>query len=79
MSATPVLISEIEEIIDRYVRPFLHQHQGDIEIKSVEDGILYVELKGACGDCPYSMETLKNGVENIISFYFSDIKEVRAI
>ena len=46
------------------VRPSLQADGGDIELVSVsDDGIVKVRLTGACGSCPYSLMTLKQGVE----------------
>ncbi len=49
------------------IRPALQSDGGDIEYKSIdEDGIVHVELVGACGSCSISTMTLKAGVERII-------------
>ena len=62
------------------VRPFLQNDGGDISLVEVtEDLTVRVELHGACGSCPYSLMTLKNGVEQAIRRDVPEIKEVVAV
>lgn len=49
------------------IRPALQADGGDIVFKRLDDdGVVYVDLVGACGTCPVSTMTLKAGVERII-------------
>lgn len=49
------------------IRPALQSDGGDIEFTRLDDdGVVHVNLVGACGTCPISMQTLKAGVERII-------------
>jgi Fe-S cluster biogenesis protein NfuA len=62
------------------VRPFLQNDGGDISLVEVtSDLVVKVELHGACGSCPYSLMTLKNGVEQAIRRDVPEIKEVVAV
>ena len=62
------------------VRPYLQQDGGDISfIELTDDNVVNVELTGACGSCPYSTMTLKNGVEATLKKVLPEIKEVVAI
>lgn len=62
------------------VKPYLQQDGGDIELVEItDDNIVKVELQGACGSCPYSIMTLKNGVEQAIRRDVPQIKEVVAV
>jgi Fe-S cluster biogenesis protein NfuA len=62
------------------IRPYLQQDGGDIRfVNLTEDNVVNVELTGACGSCPYSIITLKNGVENAIRKAIPDIKAVEAL
>jgi len=59
------------------VRPSLQADGGDIELVSVaEDGIVTVRLTGACGSCPYSTMTIKQGVESYLKKVIPEVKEV---
>jgi len=48
------------------IRPALQADGGDIELIDVQDGVVKVKLTGACGDCPMSQMTLKQGVERVL-------------
>lgn len=45
------------------IRPMLQADGGDIQLVSVENGVVKVKLQGACGSCPMAALTLKQGVE----------------
>jgi Fe-S cluster biogenesis protein NfuA len=61
------------------IRPSLQMDGGDIELVNVEDNIVKVRLKGACGSCPMSTMTLKMGVERIIKEMVPEIQSVEAV
>jgi Fe-S cluster biogenesis protein NfuA len=62
------------------VRPYLQSDGGDIELMDVtEDLTVKVKLKGACHGCPYSMQTLKAGVEQAILKEIPEIKKVISV
>ncbi len=59
------------------VRPSLQADGGDIELVDVsEDGVVSVQLKGACNGCPMSKMTLKQGVERYLKEQVPGVKEV---
>ena len=59
------------------VRPYLQSDGGDIELIEITDDLsVKVKLKGACHGCPYSMQTLKAGVEQAIMKEVPEIKRV---
>lgn len=62
------------------VRPYLVADGGDIEfVELTDDMVVKVQLLGACGSCPYSIQTLKNGVEQAVKKQIPEIKEVVSI
>jgi Fe-S cluster biogenesis protein NfuA len=62
--------------LDR-VRPYLQSDGGDIDLLDVTDDMtVKVKLTGACHGCPYSMQTLKAGVEQAIMKEVPEIKRV---
>lgn len=69
---------KVEEIISR-IRPSLQADGGDIELVSIDDNVVKVRLTGACGSCPMSQMTLKNGVEAIIRQNLPEIKSVQQV
>ena len=58
------------------VRPMLQADGGDVELVDVQDGIVTVRLQGACGGCPMSQMTLKNGIERILK---QEVREVVSV
>ena len=73
------LETKVNNVLDQ-IRPYLQSDGGDIKfINLTEDNVVNVELTGACGSCPYSIMTLKNGVETAMKRAIPDIKAVEAI
>ena len=59
------------------VRPYLQSDGGDIDLIEVTDDMtVKVKLTGACHGCPYSIQTLKAGVEQAIMKEVPEIKRV---
>ena len=69
---------KVEEVLDR-IRPTLRADGGDVELVDVKEGIVSVKLTGACGGCPMSAITLKNGIERLLREEIPAIKEVVAV
>jgi Fe-S cluster biogenesis protein NfuA len=61
------------------IRPALEGDGGGAELIDVKDGIVTVRLTGACGSCPMSTMTLKQGVERVIKQEVPEIKQVVAV
>lgn len=73
------LTKKVRNVIEQ-IRPYLQADGGDIEFVSLtDDNVVNVELQGACGSCPYSRMTLKNGVEEAVKRVLPEIKSVEAI
>ncbi|MCX5866348.1 MAG: NifU family protein [Proteobacteria bacterium] len=59
------------------IRPSLQADGGDVELVEVtKDGVVKLRLTGACGHCPMSQMTLKNGIEQILKQEVPGVKEV---
>ena len=62
------------------VRPYLQSDGGDITLVEVTDDMtVKVKLTGACHGCPYSMQTLKAGVEQAVKKEVPEIREVISV
>ena len=76
-------LNEIEEkivkILDQKIRPAVAGDGGDIKFIEFKDGIVKVQLQGGCSGCPSSTMTLKQGVQNLLCHYLTEVKEVVAI
>ena len=73
------IINKINEVLDSKIRPAVARDGGDITFKSFKDGVVTVELNGSCSGCPSSIMTLKQGVQNLLCHYISEVKSVEAI
>jgi Fe-S cluster biogenesis protein NfuA len=73
------ITERVEKALER-VRPYLQSDGGDIDLLKVTDDMtVEVRLKGACHGCPYSMQTLKAGVEQAIMKEVPEIKRVISV
>ena len=79
LSESSEIINKIKEVLDTKVRPAVAKDGGDITFRSFKDGVVTVELKGSCSGCPSSIMTLKQGVQNLMCHYISEVKKVEAI
>jgi len=62
------------------VRPSLQADGGDVQLVDVdEEGLVKVKLMGACGGCPMSQMTLKQGVERIVKQLVPEVKTVESV
>lgn len=70
---------QIEEALKK-IRPMLAQDGGNVELVDVTaDGVVKVRLKGACGCCPMSQMTLKNGIERMLKQAVPQVKSVESV
>ncbi len=72
---TMTLTEKVMEAME-LIRPYLQRDGGDFDLVGVEDGIVKIRLKGACGSCPASMITLKQGIERSLK---EDIPEIVSV
>lgn len=79
MEANDSLVERIEKALDT-IRPFLKNDGGDVHLAEITpDMVVKVVLLGACGSCPFSLMTLKNGIELAIKRDVPEVKEVISI
>ena len=62
------------------IRPSLNADGGDVKLIDVsDDGVVKVQLTGACSGCPMSQMTLKMGIEKLLKEEIPEVKEVVSI
>ena len=76
---TSTVEGQIIKILETKIRPAVARDGGDIKFKEFKDGIVRVELQGACSGCPSAAMTLKQGVQNLLCHYIPEVKGVEAI
>ena len=62
---TPEL-RQIEEILDKRIRPGLQGDGGDLVVKDFKDNVLIVKYQGACGTCPSSTTGTLEAIRSIL-------------
>jgi len=66
---------KVEKVLDE-IRPMLMRDGGNVELVSIDGGVVKVRLQGACAGCPMSQMTLRNGIEKVLK---DKIPEVTAV
>ena len=71
-------VAMIKELLETRIKPAVAEDGGDIAFKKFdeEEGVVYVQLRGACDGCPSSTVTLKSGIENMLMHYVPEVKGV---
>jgi len=70
-------VQQIKHLLDTRVRPAVAMDGGDIIFHSYDEGIVTLQMRGACAGCPSSTATLKMGIENMLRHYIPEVREVR--
>ncbi|KAF2325052.1 hypothetical protein P3X46_003314 [Hevea brasiliensis] len=71
------LTAQNVDLVLEDVRPYLIADGGNVDVVSVEDGIISLKLQGACGSCPSSTTTMKMGIERVLKEKFGDaVKDI---
>jgi Fe-S cluster biogenesis protein NfuA len=78
-SADAETVATIKDLIETRVRPAVANDGGDITFKGFKDGVVYLNMKGACSGCPSSTATLQHGIQNLLRHYVPDVTEVRPV
>ena len=70
-------VATIKDLIETRVRPAVAGDGGDITFRGYKEGIVYLNMKGACSGCPSSTATLKHGIQNLLRHFVPGVVEVR--
>ena len=72
-------VATIKELIETRVRPAVANDGGDITFRGFKDGVVFLNMKGACSGCPSSTATLRHGIQNLLRHFVPDVTEVRPV
>jgi Fe-S cluster biogenesis protein NfuA len=72
-------VAQIKDLIETRVRPAVANDGGDITFRGFKDGVVYLNMKGACSGCPSSTATLQHGIQNLLRHFVPDVVEVRPV
>ena len=73
------IVAQIHELLESRVRPAVAGDGGDIQYRGFKDGVVYLQMQGACAGCPSSSATLKHGIESLLKHYVPEVVEVRPV
>ncbi|MEZ4825828.1 MAG: NifU family protein [Bacteroidia bacterium] len=73
-----VIVEMVRDLLDRHIRPAAQEDGGDIVFESYTDGVLNLTMHGACHRCPYASQTMKQGVEPLLTQMMPEIRKVTA-
>ncbi|KAI0982478.1 hypothetical protein GJ496_003945 [Pomphorhynchus laevis] len=73
------IVRRITELLDNRIRPMIQRDGGDVQFIDFSNGVVSLEMKGACVGCPSSTVTLKHGIENMIKYYIPEVSEVNQV
>ncbi len=76
--ANAEIVEQIHELLETRIRPAVANDGGDIVYRGFREGIVYLQMQGACAGCPSSTATLKHGIESLLKHYIPEVDEVRA-
>ena len=74
-----VLVQRICRLLDDEIRPAVARDGGDILFVGFRDGVVELELRGACSGCPSATATLKLAVESRLREEIPEVREVVAV
>lgn len=72
-------VSIIKELLETRVRPAVARDGGDITFHSFRDGVVYLNMRGACSGCPSSTATLKHGIENLLRHFVPEVTGIEQV
>lgn len=73
------IIAQIQTLLEEKVRPAVAGDGGDIVYRGFKEGVVFLQMQGACAGCPSSTMTLKHGIENLLKYYVPEVAEVRPV
>ena len=72
-------VATIKDLIETRVRPAVASDGGDITFKGYKEGIVFLQMKGACSGCPSSTATLQHGIQNLLKHFVPEVVEIRPV
>ena len=74
-----MLKEKVEKVLEE-IKPHLKADGGDAELVDVtDDGVVKLRLTGACGHCPMSAYTLKEGIGRVLKEKIPEVKSVEQV
>ena len=78
MRTNEEIVEDIKKIIAEHIQPVVESDGGEVVFEDFKDGVVSVQMNGACSGCPSSTATLKMGIENTLCHFVPEVNEVVA-
>jgi len=72
-------VALIKDLIETRVRPAVAGDGGDITFRGYKEGVVYLNMRGACSGCPSSTATLRHGIQNLLKHFVPEVVEVQPL
>ena len=73
------VIEQINVLIANQIQPSVAMHGGVVTLHSFKDGVATMFMSGACSGCGSSTQTLKMGIENLLSYHIPEVNSVEGV
>ena len=70
------IIKDIKSVLEKNVKDNVAMHGGMINFLSYENGIVTLQMAGACSGCAMSKKTLHEGVERMLKHYVPEVNQL---
>jgi Fe-S cluster biogenesis protein NfuA len=73
------VVEQINVLIANQIQPYVAMHGGIVTLHSFKEGVATMFMSGACSGCGSSTQTLKMGIENLLSYHIPEVKSVEGV
>lgn len=70
------MLTQIESVLENQVRPYLLEHEGNVQVVDYNEGILKVRLTGQCSGCPSAALTTEELIAGAVMKEIPEVKDV---
>lgn len=70
------LYSQVERLLEERVRPMLRGHGGEVRLVGCSDGVVSVELLGACAGCPSADLSTRAFIGDVLRAALPEVRQV---
>lgn len=70
------MLTQIESVLEHQVRPYLLEHEGNVQVVDYNEGILKVRLTGQCSGCPSAALTTEELIAGAVMKEIPEVKDV---
>lgn len=72
------LTNKVKQTLKEKIEPQLAEHFGGAEVTEItEDGVVYIKMTGACGQCPSAEEELSGSIKEALISECPEITDVK--